>query len=304
MKHKKIRKKITVRDILFQFINIMVFVLFAVVCIYPFYYVFINSISNNAKVAVGAVRFWPQGIHFDNYVSAFQIKGIGRAAFISLARTILGTFAMLLSTSILGYAMTKQEFWCRKFWYRFLVATMYFSAGVIPGYLNIKRLGLLDNFWVYVLPAFVAPYNLILFKTYVESIPQSLEEAALMDGAGYTKRFLQVVLPLSKPIIATVSIFTAVGQWSSFMDTVLYMSNNDYRTLQSLLYQYLSRIELLSDMLKKSQSASEREMLLASANPAAIRYTVTCITIFPVMLFYPFFQRYFIKGIMIGAVKG
>ena len=125
-----------------------------------------------------------------------------------------------------------------------------------------------------------------------------------MDGAGYAKRFLKVILPLSKPIIATLAIFTAVGQWGSFMDTVLYMSNNDYRTLQSLLYQYLSRIELLAQMMKNAQSESEREMLQATANPVAIRHTITCITILPVMLFYPFFQRYFVKGIMIGAVKG
>ena len=193
--------------------------------------------------------------------------------------------------------------WHRKFWYRFLTITMYFSAGVIPTYLNIKRLGLLDSFWVYVIPAFVSPYNMILMKTYMESIPEALEEAAIMDGAGYARRFLKIMIPLSRPIIATVAIFTAVGQWNSYMDTILYMTGNDNQTLQSVLYLYLNRANMLANLIRQNPGLATQNLSNA-INPTAVKHTVTVVTLIPVMLVYPFFQRYFTSGIMIGAVKG
>lgn len=298
------KRKIKIGDVVFQTVNILFFLLFALICIYPFYYIIINSISDNELVKKGIIRFLPQGIHFQNYTKIFQLNGIGRAAVNSVLRTVLGTGAMLISSTVLGYAMSRKEYWHRKFWYRFLVITMYFGAGLIPGYLNMKRLGLLNNFWVYVLPAFVSPYNMILVKTYIESIPESLEEAAIVDGGGYFARFTRVILPLCKPIIATVTIFTAVGQWNAFMDTILYMTGSKNQTLQSVLYMYLTQSNRMAELMKEGGMAAMSEAERYAANPQSVRLTITVVTLLPVLMIYPFFQRYFTKGIMIGAVKG
>ena len=297
-------KRIKIGDISFNICNILFFTAFSLACIYPFYYIIINSITDNSIVAAGGVRLFPKGVHFQNYIQVLKLNGIARATIISVLRTVLGSLAMLVSSTVLGYAMSRQEYWHRKFWYRFLIITMYFSAGLIPGYMNIKRLGLMDSFWVYVLPAFVAPYNMILIKTYIESIPQSLEEAAIMDGAGYLTRFSRIVMPLCKPILATVVVFTAVGQWNSFMDTILYMRGNDNQTLQSMLYAYLKQSSRLADLMKGGGTAEMEVVKQFAANPQSRRYAMTVITLLPVIMIYPFFQRYFTKGIMIGAVKG
>lgn len=302
MKRNK-AKKLGASDVIFNVINIIGFTIFTVLCIYPFYFVVINSISDNARVLVGQVRLVPVGIHFENYKEAFRIGGFAKATFNSVARTLLGTLVMMLSTIVLGYAMTKKELWGRKFWYRFLIVTMYFSAGLIPGYLNMKRLGLMNTFWVYIIPAMVSPYNMILVKTYIESIPSSLEEAALMDGASYFKRLVYVIVPLSKPILATIAIFSAVGQWNSFMDTVLYTQGSELQTLQSVLYLYLNKANTLAKLMQSGVSVSMMNPARIP-NVTSIKQTVTVITILPVICIYPFFQRYFTKGIMIGAVKG
>lgn len=297
------KKKRGMADRLFDIVNVVLLGLFALVCIYPFYYILINSLSNNKLVELGKIVFLPQGIHFNNFRDVLEIQGLSHAVFISLARTIVGTCITLLSCTVLGYAMTRQELWHRKFWYRFLIVTMYFGAGLIPGYLNIKRLGLMNTFGVYVIPCLVGPYNMILVKTYIESIPQSLEESALMDGAGYLKRLTRIVVPLSKPILATVILFSLVGQWNAYMDTVLYTSGTRLQTLQSILYQYLNSARQLADMMKKGGRVSG-EMVMHMTNLQSARHTMTMVTISPILMVYPFIQRYYVKGVMIGAVKG
>ncbi len=297
------KKKRGMADRLFDIVNVVLLGLFALVCIYPFYYILINSLSNNKLVELGKIVFLPQGIHFNNFRDVLEIQGLNHAVFISLARTTVGTCITLLSCTVLGYAMTRQELWHRKFWYRFLIVTMYFGAGLIPGYLNIKRLGLMNTFGVYVIPCLVGPYNMILVKTYIESIPQSLEESALMDGAGYLKRLTRIVVPLSKPILATIILFSLVGQWNAYMDTVLYTSGTRLQTLQSILYQYLNSARQLADMMKKGGRVSG-EMVMHMTNLQSARHTMTMVTISPILMVYPFIQRYYVKGVMIGAVKG
>ena len=169
------KKKQTAGDIAFSIFNYAFFGIFTLLCFLPFYYLFINTISDNDLVAKGAILWVPKGIHFNNYVEVLKIKGIGNAAIVTVARTVLGTALTIFGTSFLGYALTKQELWHRKLWYRFIVVTMYFNAGIIPWFINMKNLGLTNNFLAYILPGTVSAYSLILFKTYVESIPASLE---------------------------------------------------------------------------------------------------------------------------------
>jgi putative aldouronate transport system permease protein len=283
-------------------IIILVTVVFTFLCFYPFWYVFINSISDNDAVNRGDVTIIPLGIHIRNYLEVFKMKRIPPAMLVSFARTAIGTVFTVLSSSLLGFCMIKKEYWHRKFWYRFLIVTMYFNAGVIPWYLLMVNLHLTNNFLGYILPALVSPFNMILIKTYMESIPASLDESAEIDGAGYLKRYFKIAIPLTKPILATVAVFSAVGQWNAFMDTVFLMTDSRYFTLQFLLYRLLNEAEMLA--LEMRDTGGMTAQSVYEMTPMGIRFTVTMVTLIPIIMVYPFLQRYFIKGIMIGAIKG
>ena len=203
-------------DRTFQVINILIFAIFAIICAYPFYYLIINSISANDLSASGKVNFLPHGFQLENYVKVFQLNGLGTAAMVSLGRTVIGTICTVLASVYLGFMFTQQRMWHRKLWYRFMVITMYFNAGLIPMYMTMKTLHLTNSFWVYIIPAIVQPFNIIMAKTYVESIPPALQEAAEIDGAGTMTVFAKVILPTCKQIMATIAIWSAVGQWNSY----------------------------------------------------------------------------------------
>ena len=302
-KHKR-SFKLKPGDIVFNVLNYGFFILFTLSCIFPFYYLFINTISANDLVAKGAINFIPKGIHFDNYISMLNAGEVGQAFLVSISRTILGTALMVLASAFVGYLVTKQEMWHRKFWYRFLVITMYFNAGLIPWYLNMSMLGLTDNFMAYIIPGIVAPYNIILVKTYIESIPAELEESAFMDGASYMVIFRKIIWPLCKPILATIAIFGAVGNWNSLQDSLILMQNAPQLfTLQHRLYLYLNTTSNLGAMLNSAGGISET-MMTSMLNNKVIKYTISMVSIIPILLVYPFMQRYFEKGIMLGAVKG
>lgn len=305
LKENGIKIKLTTGDIVFNILNYLFFTLFTLSCIFPFYYIFINTISSNDLVRKGAITFIPHQLTISNYIAMSNVNDLWNSFFITILRTILGTVLMVFASALAGYLMTKQEMWHRKFWYRFLVITMYFNAGLIPTYLNLSMLGLTNTFLVYIIPAIVSPYNIILVKTYVESIPGEIEESAFIDGAGYWTIFYKIIWPLSKPILATIAIFGAVGHWNSFQDSLIYNSNSpELYTLQHRLYVYLNQSSNLSAMMNGATSSSDSTALANSLNTKVIQYTISMITIIPIMLVYPFMQRYFEKGIMLGAVKG
>ena len=232
----------------------------------------------------------------------FNVSDLGNAFLVSIARTVLGTALMVAASALVGYLVTKQEMWHRKFWYRFLIITMYFNAGTIPWFLNMSMLGLTNHFAAYIIPGIVAPYNIILVKTYIESIPNELEESALIDGAGFLTVFRKIIWPLSKPILATIAIFGAVGHWNSFTDSLILMQNApQFYTLQHRLYVYLNTSSNLAQMMSTGGGASSLSSLL---DTKIIKYTISMVTVIPILMVYPFMQRYFEKGIMLGAVKG
>lgn len=280
--------------------HIFAYILFGIIafaCIYPFYYLLICTISNNKLVDLGKIIFLPKGIHFNNYIKIFQTNNLWNATRISLLRVLIGTGLQLLVTSYMAYFFTKQNMWKRKFWYRMVVATMYFSAGMIPGYLNAKMLGLVNTFWIYVIPGMLNVYNMILIKTSIEALPPDLEESAYLDGAGYFTRLYRIVLPLQKPILATVGMFAAVAHWNDFFTTKLYVTNTKLYTVQFLLYELLNQIRSITEQVSGDLDYN-------SITPMATRMTMTAVVVFPVMLVYPFIQKYYVKGVMIGAVKG
>ena len=301
--HKR-KYQLSPGDILFTVLNYLVFTLFTIACIFPFYYLFINTISNNDMVLKGTINFIPRGIHFGNYLALLNVGDLSTAFLISVARTILGTTLMVMASALVGYLVTKQEMWGRKFWYRFLVITMYFNAGIIPVFLNMQMLGLTNSFWVYIIPGIVAPYNIILVKTYIESIPADLEESASIDGATHMTIFRKIIWPLCKPILATIAIFGAVGHWNSFTDSLIYMqSAPNLYTLQHRLYIYLNQASNLKSLMQSGGAVSEAAIQSALSGKI-IKYTISMVTVIPILLVYPFMQRYFEEGIMLGAVKG
>lgn len=302
----KVGKK-TVGDRIADVIIYLVFGIFALACVFPIYYIFINSVSNNDAVNRGDVLLWPVGFHIQNYLDIIDQPDIGTAIINTLVRTFLGTFLSLLLTSFMGYAFTRNEMWGRKVWYRMLTLTMYFGAGLIPSFLNIRMLGLYNSFWVYIIPGLISVYNMILFKTFVESIPASLEESADLDGAGYLVKFFRIILPLCKPIIATLCIFTAVGHWNDYMTTVYYIQDRKLFTLQFLLYDYMNQASQLTQMIKQMGSQLNSSAIATAAgamNPTTVKMSIAMFVTLPVLFVYPFFQKYFVGGIMIGAVKG
>lgn len=298
------RYKTRPSDIVFDIFNHLFLIVFSLSCIFPFYYLFINTISNNDLVRAGQITLIPRGIQFQNYLSLMNVPDIGQSFKVSLLRTVLGTVLMVGASGLVGFLVTKQEMWGRKVWYRFIIITMYFNAGLIPWYLNMSMLGLTDNFMGYIIPGIVAPYNIILVKTYIESIPKELEESAYIDGATYMMVFRKIVWPLSKPILATIAIFGAVWNWNSLQDSLILMQNNaDLHTLQHRLYDYLTKSNNLQQAMQtggKITDSMQQDLL----NSKVVKWTVSMVTVLPIMFVYPFMQRYFESGMMLGAVKG
>jgi putative aldouronate transport system permease protein len=237
-----------------------------------------------------------------NYLEVFKLRGLLQAGFISISRTVLGTALTVLISASVGFLATKKEMWGRKFWYRYIIVTMYFNAGLIPWYMNMVHLRLTNNFLGYILPGAASAFFIILCKTYIESIPESLEEAAVMEGAGTIKIFTHIILPLIKPILATIAIFSAVGHWNSFQDTLFLMTDSKLFTLQFVLWRYLKEAQYLAMMMRSGTTnvGSAAQAL----TPRTIQMTIMMVVVFPIVLVYPLFQKHFVKGIMIGAVKG
>ncbi len=290
-------------DAAFQTLNYTFFAIFTLLCVFPFYYLFINTISSNDLSARGLVTWYPKEIHFNNYIQILKLKGLSDAALVSVGRTVIGTAATVLGSAFLGFLFTKRRMWGRSFWYRFIVVTMYFNAGIIPWYVVMMKLHMTNNFLAYILPMIVSPFYIILVKTFVESIPEVLQESAELDGAGIMTMFGRIIMPLIMPIAATIAIFAAVAQWNSFIDTVFLMTDQKYYTLQYVLYKYLNESNSLAAIIRSGGGAANVD-LSKMQTATSVRTTISIIVVLPILFVYPFFQRYFVKGIMIGAVKG
>ena len=291
-------RKANLPRILFNIFNYLFFILLILLCLYPLWYIFILSISSTDDVSI-----LPKGVTINNFVQVFQIRGIYHAFLISVLRTVVGTLSTVMACTLLGYLFSKRELPHRSFFYRMFIVTMYVTGGLIPTYLVMNAYGLLNTFAVYILPNVISPYYIMLIKTYVEQMPSELEESARIDGASTMVVFFHIIFPLAVPIVATISVYAAVFQWNSWFDNHIYTFNREgLTTIQYMLYTYLQRVEVLMQQLEDAPTAG-----LSSVNvltPKGVRMTVTMITVLPILFVYPFMQRYFVKGIILGAVKG
>ncbi len=300
-KNRHFTKESKAGDWLFPLIFGLLLSAFALMCVYPFWYVFIFSLSDSKQAASG-LGLLPKGFTLQHYSVVFSFKTIYGAFMISASRAIIGTLVTLFFSSMFAYVLTKGQLKGRKLMYRIMIVSMYISAGLIPWYIVMRFYGLKDNYLLYILPAAVAPYFVILIKTYIEQFPPSLEESAFIDGANSLQIFISLILPLSIPVLAAVGVFSAVSQWNSWTDNFYLVRNPRLQTLQLLLLDILNQSEAISRAMQREQNFDMLKKI--SITPMAIRMTITMVTIIPILLVYPFMQRYFIKGIMLGAVKG
>ena len=292
-----------IADYAFHILNYFMFTVIALLCLYPFYNIFIYTISDPQQAAKGGIYFIPKGLSVFNYLTVFKLKGIAGAAAISAARTIIGTAVTVCCSSVFAFALTKKELYFRKFIYRLVVVTLYLHAGLIPWYITMRAIKLQNNFLLYILPGAVVGFYIILIKTYMEQIPPSLEESATIDGANYFIVFLKIIFPMSLPIVATIAVFSAVGQWNAWTDNFFLVRNQKLQTLQLILLNYLRESEALSRSIN-TEEMSKNSSRVMSLTPTAVRMTITMVATIPIIFVYPFLQRYFIKGIMLGAIKG
>lgn len=290
-----LNKKIGVFDV----INVFVLGLVAFLCAYPFYYLIIYSLSNSTEVARTDIWLLPAGFTLYNYEVLLKDPDIWRAFFVSAARTVIGTILTVFCSAFLAYLLTRKELPCRKFFYRMTVLTMYLNAGLIPYFIIMKNYGLKNNFLLYVIPGAIGAYFVILIKTYMESLPSELSEAATVDGAGPFTIFYKVIMPVCKPILASVSVFSAVNQWNSWQDNFYLVRERGLKTLQLYLVEMLSTLDMT--LINDVNTALEQ---MQKTSSLSMKACIAVVTMLPVMLVYPFFQKYFVKGIMIGSIKG
>ena len=289
---------------MFGVINYILLLAIMVITIYPLYFIIIASVSNAHSVALGEVWFWPKGFNLNAYIDVFKEKSIWTGYFNTIVYTALGTLINLAVTIPCAYALAKKRLIGRNVIMGIFIFTMYFSGGMVPGYLLVKNLGMLDTIWAMIIPGAVSVYNMIITRTFfASSIPEELYEAAKIDGCSEFRAFFTIALPLSAAIIAVMALYYGVGHWNEYFNALIYMSNQDKFPLQLVLRNILIMNQNIN--MTQSMTAEQAEYMAQQAQLAeAMKYAVIFIASFPVLAAYPFVQKYFVKGVMIGAVKG
>lgn len=293
-----------IEPILFNTFNTIFMLFLVVVTLYPFLNTIAVSLNVGNDTIRGGIYLWPREWTLQNYKAVFVSGTIYNAFWVSVARTVLSTILNIFLTTMLAYTLSRREFVFRKPITLVFILTMYFSAGLIPGYFLIKELHLLNSFWVYVIPSMLSAFNMIVIRTYIGTIPESLVESARIDGAGDFKIFIQIIFPLCKPVLATIALFVAVGAWNSWFDAFLYTSSRqELSTLQYELMKLLSSTMNSNSNPAVANGAGVTKDSVAMVTPLSIRAAVTVVAAVPILLVYPFLQKYFVVGLNVGSVK-
>lgn len=279
-------------------VMMIILVILCATCILPFLHLAAKSISENSFVLAKKVYLWPKGLTFDAYASIFRDGGLVYSMVYSIGVTMLFTLLGMVVCTCAAYPLSKRRLKGRTLFTFLLMFPMYFGAGLIPTYLLLDNLKLLDTMWVLILPLIYSPYNMLIMKTYFQSnIPDSLEESAFLDGASNFQILGRIVVPLSKPIIATLSLFYAVGRWNSYADNMYYINSDRLKMIQYKLYQMVASAT-------EAQTTTLSEGAAVTSTPEVLQAAAIMFVTIPIICIYPFLQKYFVKGVMIGAVKG
>ena len=297
-RHKKITR--TPGEWVLDIVKVVFLAFVVVVTVYPFWNIFIISINDATDAIRGGLYFLPRKLSLSSYAEI-----LGRSTFlasikVSVGRTLIGTPIAVLVTAMLAYPLSRKDLVGRKFWNLLFVFTMYFGGGLVPYYMVLKGIHMLNTFWVFIFPMMMSVYNMILIRSYIESMPDSLFEAAKIDGANDLVVFVKMVIPLSKPILMTVALFVAINQWNSWFDAYLYTSDQALKPMQSILVEILNQYQTGASTSQAMSNAKAG----VTVTPDSIRMAATMVATLPIIMVYPFVQKYFVKGVMVGSVKG
>ena len=284
-------------DRAFKLFTVIIVLFIAAACLFPFLYIVSVSFSNKNAVLRGEVFLFPVDLDLSAYKAVFNNRALMTSMWFTIGLTILHTIICVIMTILCAYPLSKPDLRLKTPLLLYIMFTMYFSGGMIPGYLNIRELGLIDSFWVLILPGCLSTYNMILMKSFFQSMPREIEESAYVDGANDTVVLIRIILPLSKAMLATIALFYAVGRWNGFMDALLYINDGDMYTIQIRLRQLIQSSQV---------SALIEDIPEMKANVIGETIKAACLifSMIPVMIIYPWLQKYFVKGVMIGSVKG
>jgi putative aldouronate transport system permease protein len=287
-------------DRVFDFVVYLIITLVTVVTLYPFLNVLAISLNDSTDSVRGGITIFPRVFTFKNYETIFAFSGLMTGLKISALRTVIGTILGLISASMLAFTLSRVDFQGRRFVSTFLALTMYVSGGLIPTYILIKDLHMIGTFAVYVLPGLVSAFNVFVIRSFIDGIPYALQESAKLDGANDFTIYWRVILPLTKPALATIALFLAVGQWNSWFDTYLYNGSKDHLT--TLQYELMKVIQSTTTNADSFHGRNMTEVM-AQISPESVKMAITILVTVPILVVYPFLQRYFVKGMTLGAVK-
>ncbi|MEK3835999.1 carbohydrate ABC transporter permease [Paenibacillus sp. FSL R7-0128] len=287
-------------DKLFDLVLYTLLAILAFTAIYPFWNTLVMSLNEGKDTSMGGLSFWPRAFTFTNYEVIFSDERFFRAMGITIARTVSGTFLSVLVTALMAFALAKKELKGKRFFMIIGIITMYFQGGLIPSYLWLRELGLFDNFWVLIIPGMLSIWNMIVFRTFFQGLPEELEESAKLDGCNYYSLFFRIVLPVSGPVFATLSLFTAVGLWNEWFNAGIYINNPDLLPVQNYLMNMINSSST-AEML--SQMGSGVNVVTQTFTPKSLQMTAVMVVTLPIIVVYPFLQKYFVKGVMIGSLK-
>jgi putative aldouronate transport system permease protein len=271
----------------------------AIVTLYPFLNVLAISLNDSTDTVRGGIYVWPREFTWANYATIFKYQSLLTGFRNSVLRTVLGTVIGVFSAAMVAYVLSRVDFQARRLFSMYLALTMYFSGGLIPGYMLMRNLHLIGTFWIYIIPAILSIWNVYVIRSYIDGLPYSLQESAKLDGANDFVIFTRIILPLCQPVLATIALFIAVGHWNAWFDTYLFNSGKpELTTLQFELQKILQTTQDGSNAHSNNSLKS-----IASVSPESIKMAITIVVTAPILVVYPFLQKYFVKGITLGAVK-
>lgn len=282
----------------FEVCNALLMLAVCFLTLYPMWFVFINSLNAPQQAMLGTVNWFPKEFSLASYSVVFNDKSLMHGFYITTLRTVIGTVAHVLFTAIVAYGMSKSNLIGRKIYLKIALITMLFSGGLIPSFILMTKLGLYDNFWVFIIPAMYTFFNMVIFMSFFRTIPDSLEESAKVDGASDYGVLFRIVLPNSMAVLATISLFSAVYHWNDYYQGVIYIRSQDQLPMQTMLYKIIAE----NSMSFMQQQAMAQFGARLPGN--SIKFASMMVATLPILVFYPFIQRYLVKGVMIGAIKG
>ncbi len=292
------RARKTPGEMAFDGLNILAMIVIFFVTIYPIWYVLVNSFNDGQDAMRGGIYWLPRIFSFDNYKAVFANEGIMTAMGVTVAKTVIGVVIHVFFTAMIAYALSRRELVGRKFYMLMGTITLIFPVSLIPNYMLIKDLHMLDNFLVYIIPVMFSFFDLIIFLAFFREIPEGLEEAAKIDGANDFSIFVRIIIPVSMPAIATIALFHGVYQWNDYFTGVLFINNIDLQPIQTFLFRVVAQSSS-SQIVAQTGGAINRTVTSQS-----IKMATMVVTTLPIVLAYPFLQKYFVKGLMIGSIKG